>query len=376
MRGKIAALTLCVLLVIQMALPPVRAAESVYFVAAGSNVLPLSDETMPFWSGGYLYVSSTIFTGTVWKELGIAHVPANARQPLILYSGDDRSLMFDPDEPFARDPVGNTYYPGAVWRGGKLFVPASLVTSYFGLQYSVIPNVEYGYLVWLRQPGYGLSDKDFADAATYPMAYSYAQYVKAKEQAGQQPAVELPLQEEKPASRGSRVYLCLRGGDTTAELLDVLEKAHAQAAFFCSLEFLATQGDLLRRLAAAGQTVGILVDAEDGRRTVEEQLEQGNLALHQATCQKTRLAYVEGGDAASVQAAEAAGFRCLYPDLDRSGYSLRGAANAEGLLQRVSERKGSVTVWLDETASAGGLWVFLSKSQEAGNRLLALTETA
>ena len=31
---------------------PVRASGSVYFTAAGSYVLPLSDSTMPFWTGG------------------------------------------------------------------------------------------------------------------------------------------------------------------------------------------------------------------------------------------------------------------------------------------------------------------------------------
>ena len=54
MKKRGAALLFCLLLVLQLAVP-VRAAGSVYFVAAEASVLPLTDATMPFWSGGYLY---------------------------------------------------------------------------------------------------------------------------------------------------------------------------------------------------------------------------------------------------------------------------------------------------------------------------------
>ena len=54
MRKRAAALVLCLLLMLQITAPSVRAEQSVYFVAVGSNVLPLTDATMPFWSGGYL----------------------------------------------------------------------------------------------------------------------------------------------------------------------------------------------------------------------------------------------------------------------------------------------------------------------------------
>ena len=37
---------------------PAKAAGSVYFVAAEESVLPLTDASMPFWSGGYLYVAA------------------------------------------------------------------------------------------------------------------------------------------------------------------------------------------------------------------------------------------------------------------------------------------------------------------------------
>lgn len=378
MKKRAAGLILCLLLMLQITAPPVQAAQSVYFVAVGSNVLPLTDATMPFWSSGYLYISSSIFTGVVWNSVGISHVPANARQPLILYSGEDRSLIFDLDEPYAEDPQGNTYYPGAVVRNGNVFVPASIVASYFGLQYSLIPNVEHGYLVWLRQPGYGLSDEEFAAAATYPMASAYAQYLKSKEPAQQTPsgpsASEQP--EENPtAADGKTVYLCLEAGDETAQLLDALDGTGETVSFFCPLDFLWTQGDLLRRMSASGHTVGILVDGE-GTRTTTEQLLEGNEALWKATCTKTRLAYIRNGDSADLQAAEEAGFRCVYPDLDRAAYSLTSTAQGDALLDQISSRRGNVTVWLGETVSAAGLGAFLRLAQAAQDRCLPVTETS
>ena len=82
-----AALILGLLLVFQLALPPARAAERVYFTAVGSYVLPLSDNTMPFWSGGYVYIASSIFTGTGRESLGISQVLNSDQGRLVLYSG-------------------------------------------------------------------------------------------------------------------------------------------------------------------------------------------------------------------------------------------------------------------------------------------------
>lgn len=376
MRRKAAALMLCVLLAVQLAAPQALAEEKVYFVAVGNNVLPLSDATMPFWSGGYLYISSTIFTGIVWNSIGIAHSYNSAQQLEVLYNRDrDKSLVFDLKQNNARDGAGNIYYPGAVKRNGTVFVPASIVASCFGLQYSLIPDVEHGYLVWLRGPGYGLSDKEYADAAAYPMAYCYDQYLKSKETSpttSGKPADTSPVQ----TASGKSIYLCLEADSTAPFLLTVLDQYDARAAFFCSLEFLETQGDLLRRMSATGQAIGLLVDASDSQRTVAEQLEAGNQALYRATCGKTRLAYVKNGDAAAVQAAEDAGFRCLLPDLDRSGYGLRSTSNAESLLQKVSARRNDVTVWLADTANNVGLRAFLAAAEEGENRCLPLTETA
>lgn len=370
-KRKWAALVLCLLLMFQLAAPWAGAAQSVYFVAAGNEVLTLSDETMPFWSGGYLYIAASTFGGTTRKNLGISYTGSS--ETAILYSGGDHSLIFDLTKNYARDSEGNISYPGALRRGGVIFVPAYLVAKYFNLMYSVM-EVEYGHLVWLRQPNISMTDKQFANAAVYPCAISYTEYMKKKKDT-QTDEPALPTDSGTEID-GKSVYLCLEAGDNTSALLDTLDRYDAQAAFFCTPEFLASQGGLLRRMTAGGSSIGILADAADGERTVEEQLAAGNRALREATCGGTRLAMIRGGREEDFRVAREAGYHCVEPSVDRSDYELKSVSNAQSLLKRVSSSRGNVSVWLGDTAGVTGLRAFLAAIEDADGRCLALTETS
>lgn len=380
MKRRAAAFLLCLLLAFQLSLPPVRAADRVYFTAVGSYVLPLSDNTMPFWSGGYVYIASSIFTGTARESLGISQVFNSDQGRLVLYSGG-RSLTYTLSANCALDNDGTAYYPGAIQRNGTVFVPANTVSRYFDLVYSVI-EVEHGSMVWLRQPDYGASDKLYADAARYSMNSVYADYIRAKESAppeggssGGSGRPSSPSESADPAGlEGKRIALCFQAGSGTSLLADALENYDAGAAFFFTPEEMERQGGTLRRLTAQGQSIGILADAGDPDRTVAEQLEAGNAALFRATCGKTRLAYVRGGSSQALQTVREVGFHCLRPDLDRSGYALRNASGALELVQRLAGRRGDASVWLGDTASPAGLRSFLSAAQGAGGLCTAYTE--
>lgn len=380
-KRRAASLVLCLLLVFQLAAPPAGGAGSVYFTAAGNEILPLNDGTMPFWSNGYLYIASSIFTGQVNKSLGVAYLPSSVSNPdlWILYGGG-RSLMFHLKQNIVRDTDGNVSYLGAIRRGGEVFVPASLVADFFHLEYSVTPlsvstvaGASYGALVWLRRPGFTLSEREFVNAATSQIAMRYEQYLR--ESAQEDPDASTPP-EDPVFVQGKSVYLCLEGGENVSALLDVLDAYGAQAAFFCSLEFLERQGDLLRRMAATGHTVGLLVDAGDPERPLAEQLEAGNTALERATMGKTRLAKLQNGTEQSARTAAALGFSCLNEDLDRSGYTLDSGTQAEALMRQISTRRGDVRVWLGTSAGADGMRAFLTAARRAEDQCLALTETA
>ena len=373
MRRKLAALLLCLLLVFQMSAVPSEAAGTVYFTAVNKNVLSLSDATMPFWSGGYLYVPSTIFTG-MGRDLGVSYYPNIAKQTVLLYVDDTiySSLVFDLNKDYAIDNEGNMYFQKPIQRGGVIFLPISLIARCFGLLYSTV-EVDRGYLVWVRNPDMDMEERYFADAARSRMDYEYSQYLRNQGAAAEE---TVPEQSEPSVVTGQRIYLSMEAAESAAvsSLLDTLDRYDAQAAFYCTAGFLEEAGDLLRRMSAAGQAIGLIADAADDR-PVTEQLEAGNRLLSQAASVKTRLAWIRNATAEAVAEAEAAGFCCLTPDLDRSAYPLSSTGAADTLFQRVTSRSGAVTVWLGDGANAAGLGSFLSAAEAADDRCLAMTET-
>ena len=130
MRKRWAMGLLCCLLLFQLAFPA-KAAGSVYFVAAEESVLPVTDATMPFWANGYLYVPASVFT-----NLGISVINNTAKKMTVLEK-DRRAMLFDWAKGAAQDSSGSLFTPGVIQSGGLVFVPASTVANFFGLQYSV-----------------------------------------------------------------------------------------------------------------------------------------------------------------------------------------------------------------------------------------------
>ena len=364
MKKRWAVGILCILLLFQLS-SPVQAAGKVYFVAAEESVLPLSDASMPFWHGGYLYVAASVFTN--W---GVS-VINNTAKGLMVLEKERRALLFDRNKGTVQDSSGTSYAPGAVQSGGTVFVPASMVAGFFGLQYSVtdVPN---GTLVWLRSPDFGMSIRSFANAATYSMEERYSAYIKDSQPSGsdsEEPAPETPA----VSTAGARIHLCLEGDSRTGGLLDVLDRAGSWATFYCTPEFMEEIGALLRRMTASGHTVGILLDGS-GEEPVSSQLRRADEALYRATLGGTRLVYLQNAEDSALQALEETGRRCLSPTLDRSGYKLESASNASSLLNRVTARRGDVSVWLGATASAAGLREFVTAAQKAGHACRALNE--
>lgn len=373
-KEKWGALALALALLVQPLLLPAQAAPTVYFTAVNDYVLELSDETMPFWSGGYLYLPSTIFTGSVGRQLGISYSRYVNRQTVILYSSDTHALIFDLANNTTKDNQGSAYAQTAILRGGVVFVPEPVITSFFGIT-CTRTAVAYGYLVRLRNSEAVLGDQLFADAASYTLEERYSQYLKTHAEEESLPEEE--TQSMPPPVEGKSVYLCLSAQDPqlVEEALEALEQYDGQATFYCSLEFLEQQGDLLRRMESSGQGIGLLVDSTGSEHSAVEQLERGNEVLYRSGCSKTRLAYVENASERTVTQLAQAGYCCLRADMDRTAYALTSSAGAETLLRRVSARSGNVSVWLGESVSGTGLRSFLQKANQADDRCLAVTET-
>ena len=92
MGKRLAALLFCLALLFQAMIPSAYALRSIYFTAAGNEVLPLEDGKMPLWYNGYLYLPSTIFTGRVNRSLDVAYLP-NTAAGVLRVRGERLTLM-------------------------------------------------------------------------------------------------------------------------------------------------------------------------------------------------------------------------------------------------------------------------------------------
>ena len=367
MKKRLLAGALCLALLLALAVPAAKAEENVFFTAMGESILPLNDETMPFLSGSSIYIPSSIFTGTVRKNLDVSSTRNREEQVVILYRGS-QSLWFPLGADHARDHEDNIYYPGAIVKGDEVFVSASLVARFFGLAYS-LTEVPHGYMVWFRKGDYLLSDTHFADAASYSMESRYADYLKTRAEHSSATDKE----QTETVMDGKPLYLCLRPGEAADACLDTLENAGVQGAMFFTPGEMAAQGSLLRRCAAMGHSVGILLD-ETAETPLLDQAAAANSAMEEATCGRTRLVYLPKAGPDALDLLRQAGYCPVTMDLSAS--ALYSATQAEALVRQVSGRSGSVTLWLGAGLNTTGLRSLLRQVEQAEGRCRALTETA
>lgn len=366
MRRKLAALAMALAVILGLMWVPAGADNWVYFTAVNDTVLPLRDNSMPFWSSGYLYVSASMFSG---KELGVYYSNNVAKQTVVLYTSRN-VLIFDLAEETLTDGQGNSYGRAAIPRNGQVFVPVRLIAEVFNLSYTNNP-VDNGYLIRLKNGEAVLSDSLFIDAASYQLDYRYSQYEKDRSNP-QTPEKKPEPPEETPTINGQTIYLCFKVSDLeqTAALLDLLEGYDARGAFFFPSELVPDAGALLRRMTAEGQAIGLIVNGREP--DAESRLAESNRALFQKICAKTRLVWAENADNTVLTELREAGYCPLKPRLNGIGlYTSKGASN---LLQRVSARYGGVSVWLGDNVSIAGLNHFLRLTEKVDDSCRALTE--
>ena len=258
---------LCLLLVLLMvfSLTPseTRAETTVYFTAVNDQLLPdLSDETMPFWSGGRLYIPSTVITGT---DLGLFYSRSRDKSTAVVYR-QGSALTFNFAAGTVADQNDRQYSGPAIVRSDVVFLPLDLLTQFFSLDYSYT-RVTYGYLVRVKSDTVVLSDAKFIDAAAMSMEQRYNEYMKTHSESND------PGNTPDQNTDGDRDLVCLALRVTDEEsantLLDTLASDNATATFLFSEEQLSSLGDLLRRVVISGNAAALRIDASGGSsRTV------------------------------------------------------------------------------------------------------------
>ena len=390
-RKAILCLVLVLLMVLSLTPSPVRAAGQVYFLAVNEQIFPLEDETMPFWSGGVLYVPYTAFYD---NDLGITYARLRDKTGVLLSRQRYGALICDFSANTVYDNSSKQVLgSGAVTRGDIVFLPVDVVCRFFDLSYSYT-RVTYGYLIRIKGETAQLQDSQFIDAAGIAMANRYARYERAhaappvpeQTPAPAAPATQPPATPATPpAGEGSdtppqsepeeerTVYLALE--ITSAESGEsVLEQlGSVRAAFLFSPQGLEGTDDLLRRLVAGGCPVALRVDASGGEAAAAQQLEEANRRLWSAANSKTRLVCLDGASEETFRAVTAAGYCVLRFDADYGGTGearLKSAGRmSAGILAAADRAGGSCRVLLgtDKAVLSAGMLPDLLSALQSGN---------
>ena len=311
----------------------------------------LSADTMPFYSGGTLYVPWTLFNNTA---LGVTPSYNVLGGTLTLFNINSR-IVFDLEAGTSTDSKNTGASWSTITKSGLVFVPASYCASYFGLGISYLTS-SGGYSVVRFTTGdqvyddaYFLEKADslietrvaqyFSSALTESPAQSgsssgssassgsssaasgstssagsstetqTAQESTATDTAGTQTAqTEETAEEEAPeeAESPADAYLLYYNAAGMEALAEELEAQGLTGAFFLTPAELETYPALMARLLAGGHSVGLLLE-EDGSA---EDLQAANDLADMQT--RLRLLWVYAR--ADADAAADLGYVVLTPD--------------------------------------------------------------
>lgn len=323
-KHRVARLLLAAVLVLGLFPPVPASAATLYFTAVNNSVAPLTSDTMPFWSGGTLYVPYSIFDASL-NKIGVGlglYTSYNRDTRTVTLFNLRQTLIFDLNSGTCRDDVtGTTYISRAIMRGGRPYLALSTVCSHFDLEYSYnqLPDVPQGYLVRIKSSDTVMSDADFIDAAKNVISNRLREYTQSLNPAestdpGSDPSASSgPGGNTQVGKDDTAAYLAFRC-ETAAGLTDILDALGGSkrcAVFFLTPQLL-EEGDLVRRILGGGHSVGILADGGEALPL----LERGGLALERAACARTTLAYAPGQQ----ESLEEEGWVCwqetvlLHPD--------------------------------------------------------------
>lgn len=329
----------------------VQAATTLYFTAVNDRMCDLTDETMPFWQNGVLYVAGATVDGP--DDLGIRYSYNQEKSVAILYKGQKLLYCDLTDGTMVNNRTGERYAGSPVVRSGMVFFPIHVLVSIFDLKYSTT-KITYGYLLRIRNDEAVLSDESFIDAATDPIQKRYQQYERSR--AAEETPNDTPSSQTPTPSRRDDLtaYLLLPVSESSVlpQLLSLLDAHSSHATFLLSPELIASAGDSVRRLTATGSAVALRV----GAGTAEEalaQIERGNDALWHTASRRTRLVYLETADKSLREAVTAAGYCPLTVNV--SDFTRSGSHWAQTALD-YADRYGSARLYL---GAESGLSIYL-----------------
>ena len=396
-KHRISSFLIAAVLFLGLAWPIPASAANLYFTAINNSVAPLSSNTMPFWSGGAIYVPYSIFDANlngINVSLGL-YTSYNRSNNTITLFNLRQMLVFDLSKGTCWDEMtGTTYSARAVMRGGTAFLPLNMVSSFFGLSYSYnqLPYISQGYLVRIKSADAVSDDASFIDAAQtvinnrlrdYTQSLSPADTTNPSVKPGTNPGpgtspgttpgttpgtgtgtnpgttpgtnpgttspTTPPAAPEEPDETETVAYLALRceSAEGLAAAMNALDAAGRSAVFFLTPRLLEEEGDLVRRILGTGHSLGVLADGEGD---TEELLERGRQAVERAAHTRTTLACVPEEERAAL---EEGGWVCWTETARlQPSDTVSPSSFASSTIRRLKNRQGPVYLTLEGGDSA------------------------
>jgi len=348
---RLAAIVLILALLAAVLAVPAASAASLAFVAVNDTIpLTLSGGSLPFFSGGVLYVPYTAFDV---DSLGFYPSYSASGKTLALFSRSGR-LVYNLADGTVSDESKNTDSIAAISRGGMVFVPAEFSAAHFGVLVSYLTS-RAGYPVIRFTNGEQVYDDSlFLEKAENLIAYRVAQASGGS--SGQTTAAvttaapaettasETQTTASETAARDpSTILLAVTGADDLSGCADLLSRSGAQAAFFLTADEILKNAQAVRSLAAAGHSIGLALTAGDPAG----QLQAGERALDRVLGRKTLLVLAP----ASVSASLAAGAWCVVPQAE-TPVTAADAALADGTRELVVCRSRDLGAAMAELLAA------------------------
>ncbi len=373
----LAAAALCAALMMGLAATAQGAAANVYQMAVNDRPMEMTAENMPMTVGGALYVPYAMLSNRVTTiNLGVS-AQYNSTRRTVLVSSGQRGMVFDLQANNAYDIRGALLDTHAVVRNSMVFLPIMWICNYFGGISCSLTRTPYGTLVRVTNSAVVLSDREFVDAASGQLADYYYRYL-----ASIQPAAT-PVPTAAPTARptappvrpnatpeptdplpgaNAEVILAYRWGERAEQTAQLLENAGQRALFLFAPDELAANDGLVRRLAAAGHTIGLVLSGGTAEDCLAQAEEGAALLAAVARC-PVFLAEAPALNGGNRAALEEAGYVLWEPDLRGEDY-----ASADAVMGALSTRRRNLvelTCDEDGLSLSRNLW---SAMQNAGCR--------
>ena len=279
---------LCAALLLSIAIPAFGSSGTVYLMAVNERVLNVTAENMPTVMGGVLYVPYTMLSiRDTSINLGVSALYSTTKRTVLVSSGQS-GIEFDLQSNTAKDLRGNPVPARAMVRNSMIFLPIDYLCAYFGTISCSRVYSRYGTVIRVTNASVVLRDVDFVSAADSLLADILRDYYASlPSPETTAPPTTLSPTAPPPTARptvppappiDAEVLLTLRWGEQGEKLAQVLEDRGERVLFLFTAVELREQDGAVRRLIAAGHTVGLALTGEDVE-TCMAQLEEGRRLL-------------------------------------------------------------------------------------------------